>query len=114
MEALLNMVISQLMANPALVQMALGMAISIVVSQMKNKFPAVDAAAKDPTQVKWVQLSVMAMSLLATLGAAWMSGHLAQVDSNTITAFLTTLAAAVTTHDLGSSVKTQVAAVKAK
>ena len=110
MDTLLNAVLNQLASNPALVQMAIGMAISVIVTQLKNKFPALDAAAKDPAQVKWVQILVMGMSLLATLGTAWASGHLAQVDSTTITAFLTTVAAAFTSHDLGSSVKAQVAA----
>ena len=112
MDALLKMVLGQLMSNPVLVNMAIGMAISVVVAKLKEVAPGVDAASKDPAQVKWVQILVMGLSLLATLGSAYATGTLHSVDPQLVTAFLTTLATALATHDVGSSVKKQIEATK--
>lgn len=112
MDKLVAMVLSQLMSNPVLVQMAIGMAISVIVAKLKEAAPALDAAAKDPAQVKWVQILVMGLSLLATLAGAWATGNLHGVDPALVTAFLTTLAGAFSAHDVGASVKKQVEAAK--
>lgn len=112
MDKLVSMVLSQLMSNPQIMQMAIGMAISVIVAKLKEIAPALDAAAKDPAQVKWVQILVAGLSLLATLGSAWATGNLHGVDPALVTAFLTTLATSLATHDVGSSVKKQVEAAK--
>lgn len=112
MEQLFSAMLAQLMSNPALVQMAIGVVVSLVVAKLKGSFPAIDAAAKDPQSVKWVQLLVAGLSLAATLGTAWVSGTLHNVDPKLISDFLTTLATALAVHDVGSSVKKQVQASK--
>lgn len=112
MEQLFSAMLAQLMSNPALVQMAIGVVVSLIVAKMKEAFPKIDAAAKDPEKVKWVQLLVAGLSLAATLGTAWASGTLHNVDPKLVSEFLTTLAAAFMAHDLGSSVKKQVQASK--
>lgn len=112
MDKLVSMVLAQLLANPQILQMAIGMAISVIVAKLKEAAPALDAAAKDPKQVKWVQILVMGLSLLGTLLTAWATGNLHGVDPAAVTAFLTTLATALAVHDVGTSVKKQVEAAK--
>jgi|JI9StandDraft_1071089.scaffolds.fasta_scaffold55922_5 hypothetical protein len=108
MDALLKLIMDQLMANPAIQ----GMVISVLVAKLRDFFVSLDTAAKDPAQVKWVQLLVAGLSLAATLLTAWSTGHLGQVDTNAIVAFITTLLAAFGMNSLGSSVKKQVEAAK--
>lgn len=112
MDKLVSMVLAQLLANPQILQMAIGMAISVIVAKFKELAPTLDAAAKDPKQVKWVQILVMGLSLLATLGGAWATGNLHSVDPALVAAFLTTLAGAFAMHDVGTSVKKQIDAAK--
>jgi len=108
MDALMKLVLDQLMSNPAIQ----GLVVSLLVAKLRDFFASLDTAAKDPAQVKWVQLLVMGLSLAATLLTAWSQGHLGQVNTQEVVAFVTTVLSAFGAHTVGQDVKKQIAAKK--
>jgi len=110
MDSIVNLIVGQLATNP-LVQ---GAIVSLVVAKLREVFAGMDAAAKDPSQVKNVQFLVAGLSLLATLGTAWSTGHLSNLDPQLVTNFVTTLVGALAAHTAGQDVKRAVAEVKKK
>jgi xanthine/uracil permease len=112
MDSIVNLIISQLLNNP-LIQ---GSLVSLVVAKLRDVFKGMDAAAKDPAQVKNVQLLVGLLSLVVTLGTAWAGGHLSQVDpqviSGVVTNLISVLVGAMATHQVGQDIKKAVAQAK--
>lgn len=91
----------QFLANPILQ----GAVISVLVARLRDVFAQLDAAAKDPSQVKNVQMLVMGLSLVVSLLTAWAQGNLHNLDPKAITDFVQVIIAALGTHQLGKDVK---------
>jgi len=108
MDALWQALLNQLLTNPVLQ----GVVVSLLIARLRAWFSALDAAAKDPAQVKWVQLLVVVLSFLSTLASDWASGQLSSITPAMIQAFLTTVISALGVHTLGTDVKAAVAAKK--
>jgi len=105
MDQLFKLLLDQFMSNPAIQ----GVVVSIALAKLRDIFKGLDSAAKDPAQVKNVQLLVGFLSLVVTLLTAWSTGHLSQVDPKLLENFLTVVIAALGTHTLGQDVKKAVA-----
>jgi hypothetical protein len=99
-----KVLLDQFLANPVFQ----GAMVSILVAKIRDFFQSVDSAAKDPAQVKWVQILVMGLSLLATLLTGWVSGKLHEVDPQAVINFVTVLLAAFGTHQVGKDIKSNV------
>ena len=105
MDQLFKILLDQFMSNPAIQ----GVVVSIALAKLRDVFKGLDAAAKDPSQVKNVQLLVGFLSLVVTLLTAWSTGNLSQVDPKLLENFLVVVIAALGTHTLGQDVKKAVA-----
>ncbi len=112
MDSIVNLIISQLLNNP-LIQ---GSLLSLLISKLRDIFKGIDAAAKDPNQVKQVQVLLGFLSFVVTFGTAWTTGHLSEIDPQVLTGvvsnLLTVVLAALGTHQAGKDIKKAVAQAK--
>jgi hypothetical protein len=100
----MNELLNLLLHDP----MLQGVVISLLLARLRVIFKSIDEKAKDPTQVKYVQLGVAAASLLATIASAYSTGSLEKIDMTQVQNFIVVVLAALGTHQLGKDVKDHV------
>lgn len=98
---ILKVVWDQFASNP----LFQGAIISILVAKFRDFSKTLDEAAKDPAQVKWVQILVMGLSLLVTLLTGWTQGKLHELDPQAVVNFVTVLVTAFGVHQVGKDLK---------
>ena len=102
---ILNVLIEQLKTN----HMLQGAVLSVVISQARNIFKTLDAAAKDPKHVAIVQALLVILSTVVSVGSAYLTGNLSTIPVDALVQSVivagTTILTALGMHQAGKDIK---------